>query len=150
MFTTYTGLLDYTAAGNIRETGVVVGKDVLTNKTCVLADGSANAKTISADSWFYSYYSNKELDINDGSYLKLREIHLTYTFPKSIISRTKFIEDAKVSLISSNVAILWLSGNNQAKIDPESSLGSDNKSVGFESNSVPPSRSIGVKFNLTF
>ena len=150
MFTTYTGLLDYTAAGNIRETGVVVGKDVLTNKTCVLADGSANAKTISADSWFYSYYSNKELDINDGSYLKLREIHLTYTFPKSIISRTKFIEDAKISLISSNVAILWLSSNNQAKIDPESSLGSGNTSVGFESNSVPPSRSIGVKFNLTF
>jgi TonB-linked SusC/RagA family outer membrane protein len=150
MFTTYTGLLDYTAAGNIRETGVVVGKDVLTNKTCVLADGTTNTKTISADKWFYSYYSNKELDIADGSYLKLREIHLTYTFPKSIIARTKFITDAKVSLVSSNVAILWLSGNNQAKIDPESSMGSGNTSVGFESNSVPPTRSIGVKFNLTF
>jgi TonB-linked SusC/RagA family outer membrane protein len=150
MFTTYTGLLDYTAAGNIRETGVVVGKDVLTNKTAVLADGTPNTKVVSADKWFYSYYSNKELDINDGSYLKLREIHLTYTLPKSVISRIKFIEDAKVSLISSNVAILWLSSKNQAKIDPESSLGSGNTSVGFESNSVPPTRSIGVKFNLTF
>ena len=150
MFTTYTGLLDYTAAGTIRETGVVVGKDVLTNKVAVLADGTANTKTISADKWFYSYYSNKELDIVDGSYLKLREIHLTYTFPKSIISRTKFIEDAKISLVSSNVAILWLSGNNQAKIDPESSMGSGNTSVGFESNSVPPTRSVGVKINLTF
>ncbi|MHB9054973.1 MAG: SusC/RagA family TonB-linked outer membrane protein [Paludibacteraceae bacterium] len=150
MFTTYTGLLDYTATGNIRETGVVVGKDVLTNKTAVLADGTPNTKTISADKWFYSYYSNKELDIVDGSYLKLREIHFTYTFPKSIISRTKFIEDAKISLISSNVAILWLSSNNQAKIDPESSMGSGNTSVGFESNSVPPTRSIGIKFNLTF
>ncbi|MBP1641096.1 MAG: SusC/RagA family TonB-linked outer membrane protein [Bacteroidetes bacterium] len=150
MFTTYTGLLDYTAAGNIRETGVVVGKNVLTNKTCVLADGSANTKTISAQKWFYSYYSNKELDICDGSYLKLREIHLTYTFPKSIISRLKVVEDAKVSLVSSNVAILWLSGNNQAKIDPESSEGSGNTSVGFESNSCPPTRSIGIKFNLTF
>ena len=150
MFTTYTGLLDYTAAGTIRETGVVVGKDVLTNKVAVLADGTANTKTISADKWFYSYYSNKELDIVDGSYLKLREIHLTYTLPKSIVSRTKFIEDAKVSLISSNVAILWLSGNNQAKIDPESSQGSGNTSVGFESNSVPPTRSVGIKINLTF
>jgi len=150
MFTTYTGLLDYTAAGSIREAGVVVGKDVLNNKVCVLADGTPNAKTISADTWFYSYYSNKELDINDGSYLKLREIHLTYTFPKSIISRTKFIEDAKISLISSNVAILWLSSNNQAKIDPESSLGAGNTSVGFESNSCPPTRSVGVKLNLTF
>ena len=150
MFTTYTGLLDYTAAGNIRETGVVVGKDVLTNKTAVLADGTPNTKVISADKWFYSYYSNKELDIADGSYLKLREIHLTYSLPKSFISRIKFIEDAKVSLISSNVAILWLSGNNQAKIDPESSMGSGNTSVGFESNSVPPTRSIGIKFNLTF
>jgi TonB-linked SusC/RagA family outer membrane protein len=150
MFTTYTGLLDYTAAGSIRENGVVVGKDVLANKTCVLANGTPNAKTISADKWFYSYYSNKELDVCDGSYLKLREIHLTYTLPKSIISRIKFIEDAKISLISSNVAILWLSGNNQAKIDPESSMGSGNTSVGFESNSCPPTRSTGIKLNLTF
>jgi len=116
----------------------------------VLANGTPNAKTVSADKWFYSYYSNKELDICDGSYLKLREIHLTYSLPKSIISRIKFIEDAKISLISSNVAILWLSKNNQAKIDPESSMGSGNTSVGFESNSCPPTRSTGIKLNLTF
>jgi hypothetical protein len=150
MFTTYTGLLDYTAAGNIRETGVVVGKDVLTDKVCVLADGTPNAKTVSADKWFYSYYSNKELDIADGSYLKLREIHLTYTLPKSLLSSLRFVENAKVSLVGSNVAILWLSSKNQAKIDPESTLGAGNTSVGFESNSCPPSRSLGIKLSLTF
>lgn len=150
MFTTYTGLLDYTAAGNIRETGVVVGQDVLKDKVCVTADGSVNNTRISADKWFYSYYSNKELDVVDGLYLKLREVHLTYTFPKSFLSRVQFIEDAKLSFVSSNVAILWLSSSNQAKIDPESSLGAGNSSVGFESNSCPPTRSMGVKFNLTF
>ena len=158
MFSTYTGILGYTAAGNIRETGVVVGQDVLKGQTCVLADGTTNTKTISAQKWFYSYYSNKELDICDGSFLKLREVHLTYTLPKSILSHAKFIEGAKVSFVGSNVAILWLSSHNQAKIDPESALGSGssnsstagNKSVGFESNSVPPTRSLGVKFNLTF
>ena len=150
MFTTYTGLLDYTAAGNIRETGVVVGKDVLADKVCVLADGKENTKIVSADKWFYSYYSNKELDISDGSYLKLREIHLTYTLPKSLLSTLRFVEDAKVSLVGSNVAILWLSSKNQAKIDPESTLGAGNTSVGFESNSCPPSRSLGIKLSLTF
>ena len=150
MFTTYTGLLDYTADGNIREAGVVVGKDVLKDKVAVKADGTENTKVISARSWFYSYYSNKALTINDGSYLKLREIHLTYALPKSVLSGLGIVEDARISLVGSNVAILWLSSKNQAKIDPESTEGASNASVGFESNSVPPTRSIGVKLNLTF
>jgi TonB-linked SusC/RagA family outer membrane protein len=150
MFTTYTGLLDYTAAGNIRENGVIVGQDVLKDKVCVKADGTPNTTRISANTWFYTYYANKELDIADGSYLKLREVHLTYTLPKTVLSNLRFIEGAKVSLIGSNVAILWLSSKNQAKIDPESTEGAGNTSVGFESNSCPPTRSIGIKLNFTF
>lgn len=155
MFGANTGILDFTAATkadgtNVRETGVVVGQDVLTDKVCVTEDGNTNTKTISAQKWFYSYYKDKELDICDGSYLKLREIHLTYTFPKAWLAATRCISDAKLSLIGSNVAILWLSSRNQSKIDPESTMGSDNTSVGFESNSCPPTRSIGIKLNLTF
>lgn len=150
MFGAQTGILEYTAAGNIRETGVIVGKDVLKDKKFVLQDGSENNIRISAQSFYQSYYSNKELDIADGSFLKLREIHLTYTFPKTLLEKTKFIQAANVSFIANNVAILKLSKNNQAKIDPESSLSSGNEGVGFESNSVPPTRSFGIKLGVTF
>jgi hypothetical protein len=150
MFGAYTGIYDYTAAGDIREKGVVVGKDVLTDRVCVTEDGAENTKVISAQSWFGTYYSNKELAVCDGSYLKLRELHITYTIPQSWLKRANWIKGAKVSLIGNNVAILWLSSRNQTKIDPESASGADNASVGFESNSIPPTRSMGVKVNLTF
>jgi hypothetical protein len=143
-------ILDFTAAGNIRETGVIVGKDVLKDKKCVLADGSENNITVSAQDYYQSYYSNKQMAVCDGSFLKLREIHLTYTFPKSLLSKTKFIQSANVSFIANNVAILKLSKHNEAKIDPESSIASDNNGVGFESNSVPPTRSLGIKLGVTF
>ena len=150
MFGAQTGILDYTAEGNIRENGLIVGQDVLKDKEFVLKDGTPNNIRVSAQSFYQSYYSNKALDVSDGSFLKLREMHLTYTFPKSMLDKTKFIKAANVSLIANNVAILWLSSKNQAKIDPESSVGSANDEVGYESNSVPPTRSFGLKLSLTF
>jgi hypothetical protein len=145
-----TGILDFTAAGDVRENGLIIGQDVLTDKVCIKEDGTPNDIRINAYDWFSSYYSNKELAVCDGSYLKLREMHLTYSLPKSFLRSTKVISDAKVSFIASNLAILWLSSKNQSKIDPESTIGADNASVGFESNSCPPTRSYGLKLNLTF
>lgn len=150
MFGAEIGILDFTAAGDIRENGLIVGKDVLKDKVCVKQDGTPNDIRINAYDWFETYYNNHELDICDGSFLKLREMHLTYTLPKSLLRSTKAISDAKVSLIGNNLAILWLSSKNKAKIDPESTLGADNTSVGFESNSCPPTRSYGIKLSLTF
>lgn len=150
MFGAQTGILSYTAAGNIRETGVIVGKDVLKDRKFVLQDGTENNIRVSAQSFYQSYYSNKQLDIADGSYLKLREIHLTYTFPRTLLEKTRYLQAASLSFIANNVAILKLSKNNQAKVDPESSITSGNDGVGFESNSVPPTRSLGIKLGITF
>lgn len=150
MFGAQTGILSYTADGDIREKGLIVGKNVLTDKKFVLQDGSENNIRVSAQNFYQSYYSNKQLDIADGSFLKLREINLTYTFPRTLLEKTKFIKAANVSFIAHNVAILKLSKHNQAKIDPESSISSDNEGVGFESNSVPPTRSFGIKLGVTF
>lgn len=150
MFGAYTGILGFTADGDIREKGVVVGQDVLKNMTFVNEDGTPNATRVSAQSFYYSYYSNKQLDVCDGSFIKLREVHLTYKVPANVLKKTKFIKGASVSLIGNNVANLWLSSRNQAKIDPESSTSVRNSGVGYESNSVPPTRSIGFKLGLTF
>lgn len=150
-FNTYTGILDYTAAGDIRERPVVLGKDIATEYTFVKEDGTPNDIAIMAHDWFAdTWYGVKELSVNDGSYLKLREMHLTYQLPKKLLAKWGWIQDAKVSLVGNNVAILWLSSRNKAKIDPESTEGAGNGSVGFESNSVPPTRSFGLKLNLTF
>ncbi len=150
MFGAYTGILDFTAKGDIRERAIVVGKDVMTGYKCVTADGKTNTIGVSAQDFYESYYSNHELSVFDGSYLKLRELHLTYTFPKSMLAKTKCIKAANVSLIGSNLAILWVSSSNKSHIDPESTESNGNAGVGLESNSYPPSRSFGIKLGLTF
>lgn len=152
MFGSYCGVLDYTAEGDLRERPIIVGQDVLADMgTFVKEDGSRNDIGISAMDFFYSYYlSNRQLNVFDGSYLKLREMHITYTFPKRLMERTKFIKSANVSLIGNNLAILWVHSSNKAHIDPESSTGSENKNVGLESGGYMPSRSFGLKVGLVF
>lgn len=150
MFATYTGLLDYTAQGDIRERPIVVGKDVLKGEKCITEDGKINTIPISAQEYYESYYANRELSVFDGSFLKLREIHLSYSFPKKLLAKTGFIRSADLSFIASNVAILWLHSSNKAKIDPESSTNSGNSGVGLESSSFPPTRSMGFKLSVTF
>lgn len=152
MWATYTGQLDYTAAGDIRERPIVVGKDVLADMgTFVKADGTPNDIETDAMSFFYSYYSsNRQLSVFDGSFLKLREVSVTYTFPRQLLQKTKYIKAANVSLIGNNLAILWLHSSNKAKIDPESNKTSGNDGVGLESGGYMPSRSIGLKVGITF
>jgi len=150
MFATYTGLLKYTAAGHIRENGVVVGQDVLSHMKFENSDGSVNTTRVNTEDFYYTYYNNKQLSVFDGSYLKLREAHITYTVPKEWLERTKFIKGLNFSLVGNNLAILWLSSTNKTHTDPESTFGADNTGVGLEQNSFPPSRSIGFKLGITF
>ena len=150
MFGAYTGIYDYTADGGIRENGVTFGKEICTDTEFVYEDGTPNTSVIDPEDAFYYFYAIKELAVIDGSFLKLREAHLSYTLPQSITKKVKWIDSAKVSVVGNNLAILWLAKNNITRIDPESSLGSGNSSVGYESNSCPPTRSIGVKLNITF
>ena len=149
-FGSQTGIYDYTAAGDIRENGVIAGKNVLTDKVFKNADGSINTTAVNAEDFFANFYSICEMSTFDGSYLKLREAHITYKFPQSVLKKTKFIRDAHVSLVGNNLALLWVHSSNLTHMDPESTTGSGNSSVGFESNAYPPSRSFGLKVGVTF
>jgi len=146
----YTGIYKQTAEGDMRENGVIAGKNALTDKVFKTADGKINDVAVNAEDFFSLFYSIKEMAILDGSFLKLREAYLTYTVPKSVLAKTKCISGAKVSLIGSNLALLWTHKSNMIGLDPESTIGSGNDGVGFESNTFPPSRSVGLKVNLTF
>lgn len=150
LFGSYTGIYDYTAANGIRETGAIFGQNIVTDKTFVKENGEPNDIVIDAEDAFAEFYSTKEFAVIDGSFLKLREAHITYTLPASITKKVKWIDSAKVSVVGSNLAILWLAKNNYSNIDPECSLGNGNSAVGYESNACPPTRSIGVKLNITF
>lgn len=84
-------------------------------------------------------------------FLKLREAYLTYTIPAHIYGRLKGIKRANVSLIGSNLALLWVDKSNTMRLDPETGgVGSDSRGVGFEQATVPTSRSFGFKLGFSF
>jgi hypothetical protein len=83
--------------------------------------------------------------------LKLREAYLSYELPKAWLARTKYISRANVSIIGSNLALLWVDKSNTMRLDPEAGgVSSDSRGVGFEQAGVPQSRSFGLKVSLTF
>jgi TonB-linked SusC/RagA family outer membrane protein len=72
----------------------------------------------------------------DASFVKLREITLTYNFPSALLSKT-FLEKASVSFVGRNL-FLWA---DMSEVDPDP--GSDNLQT-------PSTRSIGFNIDFTF
>ncbi len=153
------GLAAYTVdgdTGDVRERAIVAGKDVFSWEKFVKQDASGkwveNDIPTNAQDLFEGGNGNTgELATFKGSYLKLRELYLTYQLPKSLMNRAKYIKRASISAIAGNVALLWVDKSNTMRIDPETGgVSSDTRGVGFEQASVPNSRSFGIKLNLTF
>jgi TonB-linked SusC/RagA family outer membrane protein len=148
------GTAKETVKNSVRERAIVAGKDVMTNERFVMQDASGNwvTNTIETDAqtWFESG-GVAEMYVFDGSFLKLREAYITYTVPRSVLSKIRYIDKATISLIGSNLALLWVHDSNTLRLDPETGgVSSDTRGVGFEQATVPSSRSFGLKINLTF
>jgi TonB-linked SusC/RagA family outer membrane protein len=165
----YAGVGQYTAEGGIRENGLVVGQDVVSdwgavfaatdpNTGAILRDedgfpigsGVTNDAVIPAQTYFMDFWGNQEASIIDGSFVKFRELSIGYQIPASIIGRTGFIKGAQLSLIGRNLALLYKHKSNNINIDPETGFGVTNSGVGLEQYQIPTSRSIGFKVNLSF
>lgn len=154
---TATGTAEYTAKGDIRERALTPGVDFMTGHKFVQQDANGNwvksTAVVNAQDWYGGdmTYGIDEMFVMDGSFLKLRELYLTYTFPKSLLAKTKYFSAASVSLVANNLALLWVDSSNKLRIDPETGgVASDSGGVGFEQASTPSSRSFGIKLNLTF
>jgi len=116
------------------------------------AGGSWVPNTIAtnAQSWYESG-GISQMYVFDGSFIKLREASITYNVPQKYLQRIKGIKRATVSLIGSNLALLWVDDSNTMRLDPETGgVSSDSRGVGFEQASVPTSRSFGLKLGVTF
>ncbi len=82
----------------------------------------------------------------DASFIKLRNIGLTYTFSQHIIQSIKWVREASITLAARELGILM---RHTPGIDPETNSFSNNVQ-GLEGSSLPPLRHIGVHFNIKF
>jgi TonB-linked SusC/RagA family outer membrane protein len=113
----------------------------------VYADGSPNTTRVegdryTADGWAVS--PNARF-VYDASYVKLREVSLTYNLPTTLLSSTP-IRGASISFVGSN---LWIISKNLPHADPEASQGSGNIQ-GWQSGVMPMTNNYGFTLNVRF
>ncbi|MFD2594601.1 SusC/RagA family TonB-linked outer membrane protein [Sphingobacterium griseoflavum] len=148
------GVAEITAANGVRERAILAGRDVMPEERFAMQDANGNwvENTIETDAQtWYESGGVAEMYVFDGSFLKLREAYLTYNVPTRYLQRVKGISRVNLSLIGSNLALLWTHKSNTMRLDPETGgVSSDSRGVGFEQASVPTSRSFGLKLGVTF
>ncbi|RAK22770.1 TonB-linked SusC/RagA family outer membrane protein [Flavobacterium aquaticum] len=99
------------------------------------------------------YYTGiyREIDENfvlDATAFKCREIALSYTFSKDLLSRIG-ISSFSVGINARNVFMI-LPKENRNYTDPEFSFTTGNNIGLSTGNQAPPTRTYGINFNLTF
>lgn len=94
---------------------------------------------------FMGYYNGRayhEAAVFDGSYVKLREVTLTYSLPTKLFANI-FLKSATVGITGRNVAMLF---KNTRHIDPEVS----SSDLGYNYGQLPGTRSLGFNVNVKF
>lgn len=85
--------------------------------------------------------------IIDASYIKLRELSLTYKFPENLLKRT-FLGSAELGIYGNNLFI-WTSKENKYS-DPEMNSGGASNLQGFDFSSRMSLRNYGIRLGVTF
>ena len=139
------GGLPYTdPAGNTSNIGIILNG--------VHADGTPNDKVVH---YYYKYLPNaggwgKLLStpgILENSWIKMREISLSYTFQNKIIDKLKVFQNLTLSIVGRDLFYIYTTLPD--KINPEGLMGSGN-AQGFEWASLPGTMSLTFGISAMF
>ncbi len=148
-----TGLYPETAAnndkGNPVRDAVADGGGILLPG--VTATGEPNTTYARADDYNRAFYwgnqarNPNQINVFDGSSVRLRELSISYSLPKAFASKIKATNVA-LSLVGRN---LWIISKNVPYADPESGLGVGT-AQGYLSGSYPTVKTYGFKLDVSF
>ncbi|RAJ32194.1 SusC/RagA family TonB-linked outer membrane protein [Pedobacter cryoconitis] len=138
------GGLTYTSGGKTYDDGVLLKG---TNEKT----GLPNTKVVSAADYYFNTYNWGEGSLTDGevldnSFIKMREVVLSYKLPASFTSKLK-INNLRVSLIGRNLFYIW---RTLKDLDPEAPLGNKWWSQGVDVGSTAASRNYGFSISANF
>lgn len=83
--------------------------------------------------------------IQDGTFVKMRELSLSYDIPKRLLSGTP-IANVAISMIGRNLFFIYRASKHY---DPESSYNSGNYGAGVENHAQPTTKSLGFSIKIT-
>jgi TonB-linked SusC/RagA family outer membrane protein len=98
-----------------------------------------------------TYYTNNngnrdiaERFVEDGSWVRLRDVSLTYSLPKNIVERAR-LRSIDVSVYGRNLLLF----TGYTGVDPETNFAGPNTSVGVDAFGTPTTRSYGVSLRAS-
>jgi len=146
-----TGILPETAGNN--DKGNPVRSPIADGGGVILpgvkqADGKPNDIRVSAVNYgVFGYRRNPAAAfVYDASYVKLREVSLTYSLPRGVVSKIHPIKGVDFSLIGRN---LWIIHKNLPYADPEEGMSSGNVQ-GYQTGAYPTARTFGFNAKVRF
>jgi len=131
--------------GNVRDDGAILpGIDQMT--------GQHNSVIIPVQDYYkskYDFSTYPEFCTYSATYVKMRQLSLSYNLPANLINRIHSIQGATISLQGKNL-FLWTKDN--LKFDPESAVASTGGTFagGVNFEGYPVTRSYGIKLNIIF
>lgn len=125
--------------------GTIVGQGVMLDAS---GEYVPNTVAVKAQDYWNGIVDNTiaEEFVYNASFIKLRELSLGYTFPKSMLGQNSVVKGLSVSLTARN---LWTILKYTDNIDPESAYNNTN-GQGLELNGYPATRNIGFNVNVKF
>jgi len=147
MWGSYTGLLENTAGnndlGNPQRDAVADGGGV--HVVGVDASGATVDTYVEAHDYYSQWYANRlaEPFVHNASYIKLRDVQISYTFSGSKFKN--LFHTATLGVIGRNLLLLSVSKDNKNRWDPSEM----SKSYG-EDGQLPGTRSYGLNLKITF
>lgn len=111
-------------------------------------NGNPNKMVIPAEQYYSKLYWQGGSDLSEdqiykSDYISLRSVSLSYSLPKSFVSKVK-IQNARVNVFANNLCYLYKDVPN---VTPESTLGTNSYT---EFSILPGIRSIGLGLNVSF
>jgi TonB-linked SusC/RagA family outer membrane protein len=119
----------------------------------VQADGSPN--TVRADNSgvedgataYGTTHNPAAAFVYDASFVKLREVSLSYSLPKSFVSKVGAVKGVDISIVGRN---LWIIHKDLPYADPEDAPSSGQFGQGYSTGSYPAVRTLGANLRLSF
>lgn len=133
----YCGMLEETAANNVRETGII--------SEGYTQEGTPNTQVVSARDYYENVYTGPAAqNLLKSDYIKLREVSIGYTFK---LKNEWFVKGLRLSAYGRNLAV-W--GPDTKHFDPEMIVTGSGNIQGIEGGVTPMVSTYGITVNLKF
>ncbi len=149
LFGLYSGMFAATAEGNIRQLGALPDAVTEDGEPFYGVGGTEDNPTSSfgpAKNIFQTTFGNHEAHLYDASYIKLREVNVSYTLPQQWFAGTP-VRNLTTSVFGRNLATLLKYTPN---FDPTSVTRGSSNLQGIEAGQMPPRRTLGFRLQMNF